>query len=62
MFKPKMKKIDSDPKLKLNGKRLYPTKYVKYRAVEIDESLLWNEGINDIAFKPNQANAMLNKK
>ena len=28
MFKPRMKKVDFDLKLKSNGKRLYPTKSV----------------------------------
>ena len=39
MFKPRMKKVNLDLKLKLNGKRLYPTKPVKYLGIEIDESL-----------------------
>ena len=30
MFKPGMEKVDFDIKLELNGKRLYPTKSVKY--------------------------------
>ena len=51
MFKPRMKKVDFDLKLKLNGKRLYPTKSVKYLGIKIDESFTWNEHINDIAIK-----------
>ena len=42
MFKPRMKKVDFDLKLKLNGKRLYPTKSVKYLGIKIDESFTWN--------------------
>ena len=61
MFKPRMKKVDFDLKLKLNGKRLYPTKSVKYLGIKIDESLTWNEHISDIAIKLNSANAMLYK-
>ena len=61
MFKPRMKKVDFDLKLKLNGKRLYPTKSVKYLGIKIDESLSWNEHISDIAIKLNSANAMLYK-
>ena len=30
LFKPKMKKLDFDLKLRLNSKRIYPTKSVKY--------------------------------
>ena len=56
-----MKKVHFDLKLKLNGKRLYPTKSVKYLGIRIDESLTLNEHINDIAIKLNRANAMLYK-
>ena len=61
MFKSRIKKVDFDHKLKLNGKRLYPTKSVKYLGIKIDESLTWNQHINDIAIKLNQANVMLYK-
>ena len=54
-----MNKLDFDLKLKLNGKRLYPTKSVKYFSIKIDESLTWNEHINDIAIKLYRTNAML---
>ena len=59
MFKQRMKKLDFDLKLKLNGKRLYATKSVKYVSIKIDDSLTYNEHINDIAIKLSQANAML---
>ena len=45
MFKQRMKKLDFDLKLKLNGKRLYATKSVKYVSIKIDESLTYNEHI-----------------
>ena len=61
MLKPRIKNVDFDLKLKLNGKRLYPTKSVKYLDIKIDESLTWNEHINDIPIKLNRANAMLYK-
>ena len=61
LFKPKMKKLDFDLKLKLNGKRIYPTKSVKYLGIKIDGNLTWIDYINDIAIKPNKANAMLFK-
>ena len=53
MFKPRMEKVDFDLKLKLNGKRLYPTKSVKYLGIKIDETLTWNEHINEIVIKLN---------
>ena len=56
-----MKKLDFDFKLKLNGKRLYLTESVKYLGNKIDENLTRNDHINDIAIKPNRANAMVFK-
>ena len=56
-----MKKVDFDLKVKLNGKRIYPTKSAKYLGIKIGERLTWNEQINDIAIKLNRANAMLYK-
>ena len=61
LFKPKMKKLDFDLKLRLNGKRIYPTKSVKYLGIKIDKNLTWIDHINDIAIKLNKANAMLFK-
>ena len=56
-----MKKVHFDLKLKLNGKRIYPTKSAKYLGIKIGERLTWNEHINDIAIKLNRANALLYK-
>ena len=61
LFKPKMKKLDFNLKLKLNGKRLYPIKSVKYLGIKIDENLTWIDDINDTAIKLNGAKAMLVK-
>ena len=61
MFKQRVKKLDFDLKLKLNGKMLHPTKSVKYLGIKIDKSLTWNKHINDIALKLNRGNAMLYK-
>ena len=59
-----MKKLDFDLKLKLNelnGKRLYPTKSVKYLGVEIAENFTWIDQINENAIKLNRANVILFK-
>ena len=56
-----MKKLDFHLKLRLNGKRTYPTKSAKYLGIKIDENLTWIDHINDIATKLNRANAMLFK-
>ena len=39
MFKPRMKKVDFDLKLKLYGKRLYPTKSVKHLGIRLMRAL-----------------------
>ena len=36
IFKSKQKKFEGDLKIKLSGKRLYPTESVKYLGVKID--------------------------
>ena len=61
LFKPKMRKLDFDLKLRLNGQKIYPTKSVKYLGIKIDENFTWIDHINDIAIKHNRANAMLSK-
>ena len=59
IFKPKRKLPDFNMKIKLNGKRLYPTDSVRYLGVTIDSNLNWNSHVNAIATKLNRANAML---
>ena len=61
IFKPKRKPLDFNMKIKLNGKRLYPTDSVRYLGVKIDSKLNWNSHVNAIATKLNRANAMLYK-
>ena len=39
IFKPKRKPLDFNMKLKLNGKRLYPTDSVKYLGIKINSKL-----------------------
>ena len=41
IFKSKQKKFEDDLKIKLCGKRLYPTESVKYLGVNIDTNLSW---------------------
>ena len=48
-------------KIKLNGKRLYPTDSVRYLGVKIDGKLNWNSHVNATATKLNQENDMLYK-
>ena len=61
IFKSKHKKFEGDLKIKLCGKRLYPTESVKYLGVKIDTNLSWQYHINDLSIKLNRANALLFK-
>ena len=47
IFKSKRKKFDSDLKINLCSKRLYPTGSVKYLGVKIDTNLNWKYHLND---------------
>ena len=58
-FKHQRKKVDSPMKIKLNCKRLYPSKLVKYLGIKINENFNWKQHIHDIAIKLNRANALL---
>ena len=53
--------FDFNLKLRLNGKRFWPTKSVKCLDIKIDENLTLIDHINDIAIKLNRTNAMLFK-
>ena len=59
IFKSTQKKFEGDLKIKLCGKRLYPTESVKI--VKIDTNLNWEHHVNDLSIKLNRANALLFK-
>ena len=61
LFKTKHKPWDTALKLKLNRKRFYKTKYLRYLGIRIDENLNWKVQIHDFASKLNKANAILAK-
>ena len=61
IFKHQRKKIDSEVKIKLSRKRLYPTDSLKYLGIRNDENLKWKHHVSDIAIKLNRANALLFK-
>ena len=61
IFNSKQKKFEGDSKIKLCGKRLYPTESVKYLGVKIDTNLSWQYHVNDLSIKLNRANALLFK-
>ena len=59
ILKFKQKKFEGDLKMKLCGKRLYPTEIVKYLGVKIDTNLSWQYHVNDLSMKLNRAIALL---
>ena len=61
IFKSKQKKFEGDLKVRLCGKRLYPTESVKYLGVKIDANLNWQCQVNDLSVKLSRANALLFK-
>ena len=61
IFKSKQKKFEGDLKIKLCGKRLYPSESVKYLHVKINTNLRWQYHVNDLSIKLKKANALLFK-
>ena len=61
IFKSKEKKLEGDLKIKLCGKRLYPTESVKYLGVKTDTNFTWQHHVNNISIKLNRANALVFK-
>ena len=61
IFRLRKLKIDNSFKFKLDGKRLVPTKSVKYLGVRLDEHLHWNEQISQVKMKLNRAIGILSK-
>ena len=61
IFRSRKLKIDSSFKFKLDGKRLVPTKSVKYLGVLLDEHLHWNEHISQVKMKLNRVIGILSK-
>ena len=55
------KVLQDEIKIKLSGKRLYPSNSVKYLGIKIDRFLHWHDQVNSIAVKLNRANALLLK-
>ena len=61
IFKYPRKVLSDEIKIKLTGKRLYPSNSVKYLGVRIDKFLHRHDQVNNIAVKLNRANALLFK-
>ena len=61
IFRSSRKLIDYEINIRLNGKRLYPSRYIKYLGVLIDEHLSWKPHMNELIKKLNRSNSMLSK-
>ena len=59
IFKPPRKVLSDEIKIKLTGKRLYPSNSVKYLGVRIDKFLHWHDQVNGTAVKLNRTNTLL---
>ena len=59
IFQSKQRKSEGDLKIKLCGKRLYPTESVKYLGIKDDTNLSWQYHVNVLSIKLNRANALL---
>ena len=57
--KSNQKKFKGDLKIKLCGKRLYPTQCFKYLGVNIDTNLSWEYNVNDLSIKLNRGSNTL---
>ena len=61
IFRHPNKKMNYELKIKLDGKRLYPTNVVKYLGIFLDSHLNWNYNSDFLATKLSRANGMLAK-
>ena len=61
MFKSKLTKFETDLKVRIHGKRLYPTESPKNLEVKIDANFNWQYQVNDLSIKLNRTNALLFK-
>ena len=61
LFKHKQKTINFNLKLKLNGKKLYPSSYIKYLGIFLDENLNWKKHVSILSSKLRRANGVLAK-
>ena len=61
IFRKPKKLVDFEIKIKLNGKRPYPSTHIKYLGVILDEHLSWKPHINELTKKLNRSNSMFSK-
>ena len=60
-FKPKDRFFETDLKLKMGDRNLFPSHHVRYLTVKIYELLAWSNHVNQLCVKLVKANDMLLK-
>ena len=61
LFRHKLKPINYQLKIKIDGKKLCPSTFIKYLGVFLDENLSWNNHVKSISLKLRRANGALSK-
>lgn len=61
VFKHPTKQLNFSLKLKINGRKLYPSKFIKYLGIIIDENMRWSQHIKELSSKLRRANGALCK-
>ena len=61
IFRDPRKKIHHETKIKINGKKIIPSKFVKYLGIYIDSNLNWKTHQAEISSRISRANGMLCK-
>ena len=61
VFRRQNTKLNNSFKIKLDGKRLFPTSSVKYLGVLLDEHLTWSPQISHVQMKLNRTIGILSK-
>ena len=61
LFRHKQKSVNFNLNVKLNGKKLYPSSYLKYLGIFLDENLNWKKHVSILSSKLRRANGALGK-
>ena len=62
VFRSPREEIEHELKIKLNGKRLYPSPYIIYLGVLLDEHLSWQPHLKELTKKLNRSNCICSQK
>uniref|UniRef100_A0A7M5VBW5 Reverse transcriptase domain-containing protein n=1 Tax=Clytia hemisphaerica TaxID=252671 RepID=A0A7M5VBW5_9CNID len=61
IFRSNRRRLDTIPKIEISGKRLTPSKTIKYLGVHLDEHLSWKQHVAVVAAKLRRANGAISK-